>query len=79
MGALMILALMVLVLSIGLTGWMQGTDAYFGEEWLQDLHRNLADALMILVGFHASAALIMGRIERTRLIKAMITGTKERY
>lgn len=79
LGALMILALMSLVLSIGLTGWMQGTDTYFGEEWLQDLHRYLADALMVLVGLHASAALIMGRLERTRLIKAMFTGTKERY
>jgi cytochrome b len=79
LGALMMLALMALVLSIGLTGWMQGTDAYFGEEWLQDLHRYLANALMTLVGLHAAAALIMGRIERTRLIKAMVTGVKERY
>ena len=32
-----------------------------------------------LVGLHAVAALVMGRIERTRLVKAMVTGTKERY
>ena len=79
LGALMMLALMALILSMGLTGWMQGTDAYFGEEWLQDLHRTLANTLMGLVGLHAAAALIMGRIERTRLIKAMVTGVKERY
>jgi cytochrome b len=79
MGALMMLTLMALVLTIGLTGWMQGTDAYFGEEWLQDLHRYLANSLMALVGLHAAAALIMGRIERTRLLKAMVTGIKERY
>jgi cytochrome b len=79
LGALMMLVLMGLVLSIGLTGWMQGTDIYFGEEWLQNLHRYLANSLMILVGLHATAALVMGRIERTRLVKAMVTGVKERY
>jgi cytochrome b len=79
LGALMMLLLMALVLSLGLTGWLQGTDAYFGEEWLQDLHETLAHALMLAVGLHAAAALAMGRIERTRLVKAMITGVKERY
>lgn len=79
LGALMILLLMGLVLSLGLTGWMQGTDRFFGEEWLQELHEWLAHALIISVGVHASAALLMGRLERTRLVKAMITGVKERY
>jgi cytochrome b len=79
LGALMMLLLMALVLSLGLTGWLQGTDAYFGEEWLQDLHKTLANALMLSAGLHAAAALAMGRIERTRLVKAMITGVKERY
>ena len=79
LGALMMLALMATVLTLGFTGWLQGTDAYFGEEWLQDLHRYVANGLMTLAGLHAAAALVMGRIERTRLVKAMFTGTKERY
>lgn len=79
LGALMMMALMGLVLALGLTGWMQGLDAYWGEEWLQDLHEEIGEALIILVGLHAAAALVMGRIERTRLLKAMFTGTKERY
>lgn len=79
LGALMILALMGLVLAIGLTGWMQNLDAYFGEEWLQDLHAVLANGLIILVGLHVTAAIVMGWLERTRLIKAMVTGFKERY
>lgn len=79
LGALMMLLLMSLVISLGITGWMQGTDAYFGEEWLQNLHAFLANALVLSAGLHALAALVMGRIERTRLIKAMVTGVKERY
>lgn len=79
LGALMMLALMTLVLVLGVTGWMQGLDAFWGEEWLQDLHEEAGEALLALAGLHAAAALVMGRIERTRLVKAMITGTKERY
>lgn len=79
LGALMVMTLMAVVLALGVTGWMQGLDAYWGEEWLQDLHRQIGDALIILVGLHAASALLMGRIERTRLVKAMITGVKERY
>ncbi|MBZ8140682.1 cytochrome B oxidoreductase [Rubrivivax gelatinosus] len=79
LGALMMLALMALVLALGLTGWLQGTDRFWGEEWLQDLHEGLATALVALAGLHAAAAIVMGRIERTRLVRAMITGVKTRY
>lgn len=79
LGALMMLALIALVLSLGLTGWLQTTDAFWGEEWLQDLHEAVGEGLLIAAGLHAAAALVMGRIERTRLIKAMVTGVKERY
>lgn len=79
LGALMMLALMVLVLSLGLTGWMQTTDAYWGEEWLMELHEWLANGLLLAAGLHAAAAIVMGRLERTRLIRAMITGHKQRY
>lgn len=79
LGALMMLLLMALVLSLGLTGWLQGTDAYFGDERLQDLHRYLGNALMLSAGLHAASAIVVGRLERTRLIKAMVTGVKEHY
>ena len=79
LGALMMLALMALVLSLGFTGWLQGTDAFWGEEWLQDLHALAGDLLLLSAGLHGSAAIVMGRLERTRLVKAMVTGIKETY
>lgn len=79
LGAVMMLWLMALVLVLGVTGWMQGLDAFWGEEWLQEVHETVANVLLISAGIHAAAALIMGRLERTRLLKAMVTGTKERY
>lgn len=79
LGALMMLVLMATVLTLGLTGWMQSLDAFWGETWLQDLHEVAANMLMALAGVHALAALVMGRLERTRLVRAMITGHKERW
>lgn len=79
LGALMMFLLMGLVLALGLTGWMQGLDAFWGEEWLQELHELLAHALLLSAGVHAASAIVMGRMERTRLVKAMVTGVKERY
>jgi cytochrome b len=79
LGALMMLALMALVLGLGLTGFLQTTDRFWGVEWMQDLHETIGQSLMALAGLHALAALAMGRIERTRLVRAMVTGVKERY
>ncbi|MEW6695229.1 MAG: cytochrome b/b6 domain-containing protein [Tepidimonas ignava] len=76
LGALMMLALMALVLALGVTGWLQGTDAFFGEEWLQELHEGLANTLVMAAGVHAAAALVMGRLQRVTLVRAMVTGVK---
>lgn len=78
LGALMMLALMALVLGLGTTGWLQGTDAYFGEEWLEELHEGLANTLLLLAGLHAAAAIVMSRLEGVNLVRAMVTGKKER-
>lgn len=77
-GALMIFILMGLVIALGVTGFLQGTDAYWGEGWVQDLHEGLASTLIACAGLHAAAAIVMGRIERTNLVRAMVTGVKER-
>ncbi|BDI03815.1 cytochrome b/b6 domain-containing protein [Sphaerotilus microaerophilus] len=78
LGALMMLALMALVLALAVTGFMQTLDAFWGEEWLQELHEVIASALILLATLHAAAAIVMGRIERTNLVAAMITGVKRR-
>ena len=76
LGALMMLALMALVLALGVTGWLQGTDAFWGDEGLQDLHEALATGLLWAAGLHAAAAIVMGRLERVHLVRAMVTGVK---
>lgn len=77
-GALVMLTMLALVLLLGLSGFLQTTDAFWGEEWLQELHEMLASTLIAFAGLHAAAAIVMSRIERTNLIAAMITGVKVR-
>ena len=79
LGALMMLVLLLLVLLLGLSGWAQTTDTYFGVEWVQETHEWLANLLIGLAGLHAAAAIVMGRLERVNLVKAMVTGVKARY
>ncbi len=78
LGALMMLALMALVLALGVTGWLQTTDAFWGDETMEAVHEALANTLVALAVLHAAAAIVMGRLERTNLVKAMVTGVKER-
>lgn len=77
-GALMMLALMALVLGLGASGWMLTLDAYWGAEWLEEVHEALASTLIALAGLHAASAIVIGRLERTNLVGAMITGIKLR-
>ncbi|WP_223210509.1 cytochrome b/b6 domain-containing protein [Leptothrix cholodnii] len=76
LGALMMLALMALVLSLGLTGFLQTTDAFWGDELMQETHEWLGSALIASAGLHAVAAIVMGRLERVNLVRAMVTGVK---
>lgn len=78
LGAVMMLALMALVLALGLTGALQTTDAFWGEEWLEELHEGLAGTLVGLALVHALAAIVMGRLEHVNLVGAMISGVKRR-
>jgi cytochrome b len=75
-GALMMLALWALVVSLGVTGYLMGTDRFWGEEWLENLHEGLSNVLMACVAVHVLAALYESRRHGENLVRAMITGYK---
>lgn len=77
-GMLMALVLWALVLALGLTGWMSQLDAYWGEDGLIDAHQYLARALQACVLGHWAGVLVMSRLQKENLAKAMVTGRKRR-
>jgi cytochrome b len=74
--AVMILALLVGVLLVGVTGWLQTTDTFFGMPWLEDLHEALAYGVLGLVIVHVLAAVGESVHYGENLIAAMIHGRK---
>ncbi len=76
--AVMILALMALLTAIGVTGWMQTLDAFWGYKWVEELHEGLANGLIVLVVIHVAAAVIESLRHRENLVLSMITGRKRR-
>ncbi len=74
--AVMILLLLAGVAAVGMTGWMQTWDAFWGAEWLEELHEALAWGLLSFVGVHVLAALVESVHYRENLVAAMVHGRK---
>lgn len=74
--AWMMLALMALIVGVSVTGYLMGTDRFWGEEWLEDLHEQIADAILVLALIHAVAAIIESWRHSENLVWAMVTGRK---
>jgi cytochrome b len=78
LGGMMILLMFTLILSLGITGWLMGTDTYWGVTWLENLHETLFYILMLCVSLHVTMVLVLSKHLRINLPKAMVTGYKER-
>lgn len=75
-GAVMMLALIGLVSFCGVTGWMMGLDAFWGEAWLETLHETAANVILVMAILHVLAALVESWRHRENLVLAMVTGFK---
>ena len=78
-GAIMIMLLLTLVLALGVTGWLLGTDAYWGDETLETLHEALAYGLLGCAFIHVAGVLLVSWRTRVNLLRAMLTGYKVRH
>ena len=76
LGGWMMLLLLADTLACGATGWLFTTDAYWGTEWLEDLHGALGHAFIPLLLLHVAGAVHASRSHRENLVRAMLTGRK---
>lgn len=77
LGALFIYFVFFAIAYLCITGWLhEEVDALFGNDFLQDSHRWVADALMLGAAIHVTSVLAMQKLTGATLIKTMITGKR---
>jgi cytochrome b len=75
-GSAMVVALLMLC-AVGITGYMMGMAAYFGQSWVEHLHELLVNFLIFLIGCHIAGVIYSSWRHRENLVKSMITGNKD--
>ncbi len=75
-GAVMMLFLMALIAIMGVTGWMMGTDAFWGVEWVEGVHEATANIIIAAVVLHVIGAVVESFRHHENLPLAMVTGYK---
>ncbi|WP_047550046.1 cytochrome b/b6 domain-containing protein [Methylotenera sp. G11] len=74
LGQLAVYVMWLLIVLLGFTGWISRTDLYWGEDLPVQIHEILSSLLQAMVVLHLLAVLLMSRLQRRNLIKAMIKG-----
>lgn len=76
LGGWMVLALLATVVALAFSGWLYTTDALWGDERVEQVHRWLAWGLLGLVLLHWAGVLLTSLHHRENLVRAMVDGRK---
>ncbi len=78
LGALVMIFMMLIILTLGISGFMmEEIDYFWGEDWLQNLHMWSANTLLCLVLIHITAAIFESYRLKENLPLSMITGSRK--
>jgi cytochrome b len=77
-GGAMVIALLLAITGISVTGYMMGLDAFWGVQWIEELHEGLVNMTLVLVALHVVGVVFASFEHGENLIKSMITGRKRR-
>jgi cytochrome b len=74
----MVIALLAALVVVSITGVMATTDAFWGVEWVEELHEGAASLTLGLVAFHLLGVVVSSLEQGENLVRAMITGRKRK-
>ncbi len=77
LGAWMIYNLLLTMIAIAITGYMQTTLQFFGVKWVETAHVFFVNWAEISIVLHITAVIVESRRLRVNLAKAMVTGYKD--
>jgi cytochrome b len=77
-GGAMVIAMLLAVIGIAVTGYMMTTIQFWGIEWVQTLHEVLVSGTIGLIVVHVAGVLLASYEHKENLIRSMITGLKRR-
>jgi cytochrome b len=75
-GGAMIIALLAMLIGISASGFMMTTDAFWGAQWVEDLHEWLVYTTLGLIALHVAGVVFSSIEHGENLVKAMVTGRK---
>ncbi len=76
LGGWMIVLLLINVILVSLSGWLFTTDAYWGVEWVENLHAALSNTLLGLIAQHVGGVALASLRHHENLVAAMLHGRK---
>lgn len=65
------------VIALGITGWMMGLDAFWGEEWLEETHEAISNGLQVLIVVHLIGIAMDSKKHKRRTWLGMIRGNRD--
>jgi cytochrome b len=77
-GGAMIVALLTTIALIAVTGYMMTTDAFWGVEWVEELHESTVYVTLGLIALHVGGVVLASIEHRENLVRSMFTGLKRR-
>jgi len=75
-GGVMVIALLVMLAGLSVTGFALTTDAFWGSKAMEAIHEVLANVTLGLVGLHIFGVVFASVEHGENLVKAMFTGRK---
>lgn len=77
-GGMMVLALLLMISVIATSGTMMTTDAYWGVEWVEEVHETAVYLTIGLIVLHIAGVIFASVEHKENLVRAMITGRKRK-